>query len=216
MADVIPNDRLIAALATDLPPVRRLWPPLVRAGGFLAVVLAIAALLAWLVPLEPIARRLLGAPDLMLAAIGSAATAVLATMAAFAISLPDRSRAWALLPLPAAALWIGASGLGCLRTVLAPASHVPEAGETIACLRFILGMSLPLSALLIVMLRRAAPLRPRLTAMMGGLAVASAAASLLWFVHPFDASATDLAVHVVAVGIVIGLNEAFGGRLLGR
>jgi hypothetical protein len=48
----------------------------------------------------------------------------------------------------------------------------------------------------------------------GGLAAAAAAASLLWFVHPFDATASDLAVHVLAVGLVIGLNRLAGGRVL--
>ena len=38
-----------------------------------------------------------------------------AAMAAFELSLPDRRAAWALLPLPALVLWIGASGMGCLR-----------------------------------------------------------------------------------------------------
>ena len=32
--------------------------------------------------------------------------------------------------------------------------------------------------------------------------------------HPYDASATDLAVHVVAVGLVIVACRACGGRTL--
>ena len=45
-------------------------------------------------------------------------------------------------------------------------------------------------------------MRPNLTAIIGGLACASAAATLLNFIHPYDAAATDLAVHAVAVTIV--------------
>ena len=70
---------------------------------------------------------------------------------------------------------------------------------------------MPLSALLIVMLRRACPLQPELTAAITRLAAATA---LLNFFHPFDAAATDLAVHVFAVALVIGANRAFSGRLL--
>jgi CheY-like chemotaxis protein len=54
----------------------------------------------------------------------------------------------------------------------------------------------------------------QLTALIAGLASAAAAATLLNFFHPFDAAATDLAVHVFAVAIVIGANRALSGRLL--
>jgi hypothetical protein len=87
-------------------------------------------------------------------------------------------------------------------------------GDSDSCLVFILGFSLPLSLLLIVMLRRGFSLRPNLTAVVGGLACASAAATLLNFVHPYDATASDLAVHAVAVGIVMLANTLFGGRIL--
>ena len=50
---------------------------------------------------------------------------------------------------------------------------------------------------------------------MAGLAAAAAAATLLALVHPFDASAVDLAVHVGAVLAVVAVNRALGGRLLG-
>jgi hypothetical protein len=49
---------------------------------------------------------------------------------------------------------------------------------------------------------------------MAGLASAAAAAMLLTLVHPFDASAVDLAVHVGAVLAVVAANRAWGGRLL--
>ena len=78
------------------------------------------------------------------------------------------------------------------------------------CLVFILGLSLPLSLILIIMLRRGFSLRPNLTAIIGGLACASAAATLLNFIHPYDAAATDLAVHALAVAIVILANTLFG------
>ena len=64
------------------------------------------------------------------------------------------------------------------------------------------------------MLRNAYPLRPGLAAATAGLASAAAAATLLNLFHPYDASATDLVVHVVAVGLVIAANQAYGGRLL--
>lgn len=209
-----PTDRLIRGLTSDLTPVRRLAAPGWRALAWLAVVAAIAAALAAFADLPAMWERLTAAPDMWLAVIGSTLTAVLAALAVFELSLPDRSRAWALLPLPAALLWILASGLGCLRTWFVPDTHVAVMGEARDCLVFIVGLSVPLSALLIVMLRRACPLQPGLTAAMAGLAAAAAAATLLNFFHPFDAAATDLVVHAVAVALVIGVNQALSRRTL--
>jgi hypothetical protein len=47
---------------------------------------------------------------------------------------------------------------------------------------------------------------------MAGLASAAAAATLLNFFHPFDAAFADLAVHSVAVLIVVAAARAVGRR----
>jgi hypothetical protein len=135
-------------------------------------------------------------------------------LAAFQLSLPDANRAWALLPLPAALLWVTASGLGCLRAWLVPGTHVAELTEARDCLMFIIAISIPLSILMFMMLRRACSLQPGLTAAIAGLATAAAAATLLNFFHPFDAAATDLVVHACAIAVVIVASWAFSGRLL--
>lgn len=208
------NERLIGDLAGALTPVRRLRPPSLRAVTWLAVVVATAVLLAMVADLSAVWRRLGGAPDMWLSVTGSALTTILAAIAAFQLSLPDARRTWALLPLPAALLWIVASGVGCLRTWLVPGTHAADLSEARDCLIFIIGLAVPLSALLIIMLRRAYPLQPALTALVAGLASAAAAATLLNFFHPFDAAATDLTVHALAVAIVIGANWGLSGRLL--
>jgi hypothetical protein len=217
MAPGPPNsgyDVLIRDLAADLVPVRRLRSPIARALLWLAVVAAVALVLAAFSDLTAVAGRLSASPDMAIAALGSASTTVLAALAAFQLSVPGHSRAWALLPLPAALVWVAASGAGCLRSWLISDVHLATMNEEQHCLLFIVGLSVPLSALLIVMLRRAFPLDPGLVAALAGLASAAAAASLLLFFHPFDASATDLAVHAVAVGLVVGANRFFGGRSL--
>jgi hypothetical protein len=208
------DDRLVRVLCADLTPVRRLARPSLRLLMWLAVLAAVALALAMVADLGAMIRRLMAAPDMWLAAMGSVLTAVLAAAAAFELSLPDRKAAWALLPLPALLLWIGASGMGCLRGWSVAEAYPMPPDQPEHCLIFILGFSLPLSLLLIVMLRRGFSLRPNLTAIIGGLACAAAAATLLNFVHPYDAAATDLAVHAFAVVIVILANNIFGGRIL--
>jgi hypothetical protein len=153
---------------------------------------------------------------LWLAVIGSILTAVLAAVAAFELSLPDRSPKWALLPVPAALLWVGASGLGCLRDWFVPGTHDASLSEAKTCFFFILALSIPLSVLLVAMLRRAHSLWPNLTGAMGGLAVAGASATVLNLFHPYDAAATDLIVHVGAVVIVITANWGFADWLFDK
>ena len=207
-------EALIHALASELRPVRRLAPPFLRALTWLAAVAALATALACFADLGSTARRLAAVPDMWLAATGSSLTAVLAAVAAFQTSLPDRKPVWVLLPMSGLLLWVGASGLGCLRTWFVPGTHAADLAEARHCLVFILGVSVPLSLLLVAMLRRGYPLRPNLTAATGGLAAAAAAATLLNFFHPFDAAATDLGVHAIAVGIFVLGNRMLSGRVL--
>lgn len=208
-----PHDPLIRDLAADLKPVRRLWRPALRALGWLSVVAAIALGLAVFADVHALWERIVAAPDMWLAMFGSAATAILAAIAAFELSLPDAPRAWAWLPLPGALLWVAASGFGCLRVWFLPDTHVAVLGEARDCLIFIVSLSVPLSVLLYLMLRRACPLQPGLTAAVGGLAVAAAAATLLNFFHPYDVAATDLTVHAIAVALVVVANRALGSRI---
>lgn len=209
------HERLVEDLAGALEPVRPLPAPAARAGAWLGAALLLGLVLAAWSGTGGFLLRM-GVPDLALAAAGAVLTAAAAAFAAFATSVPGRSAGWALLPLPPLVLWIGASGFGCLREWIAPGTDIPNAHTVTGCFGFLVCVSVPLSALIVVMLRRACPLRPNLTAALGGLAVAAAAAALLMPVHPHDATATDLLIHAAAVALVIAVNGLAGGRLLGR
>src|SRR5258708_16267775 len=113
-------DRLIQALGADLTPVRRLAPPGARTLIWLTIVGAIALALATVSDVGAMSRRLMAAPDMWLAAIGSLVTAVLAAVAAFQLSLPDRKPAWALLPLPPALFSFPPIPIACPRSRLLP------------------------------------------------------------------------------------------------
>jgi hypothetical protein len=215
MSDSRSLDSLVDQLTADLEPVRRLAAPSLRALAWFCLLPALGLLLMPFANWHAMVERL-HVPDLCVAAIGAVLTALCASIAAFQTSVPGRSGLWALLPLPSLALWIGASSLGCLRAWIAPDSNIADAAEMRGCLYFLLGFSVPLSVLLVVMLRRAAPLRPNLTAALAGLAAAGAAAALLVPFHPHDATASDLAMHALAVALIIGLNGLAGGRLLDR
>ncbi len=198
------TEELIGRLSANLRPVRRLAPPRWRATLWLGFVALAAAWLATRANLPAVAARLAAHADMWLAVAGSVATAVTAGVAALMLALPDRDRRWALLPLPFAAVWLGANGVGCLRADTIRLMHpATMAAASENCLPFILKTSAVLAIPLGVLLWRARPLRVGLVAWTGGLAIAAAAASLLWLDHPFDAGLADLIVHVVAVGLVM-------------
>jgi hypothetical protein len=197
------TDKLIERIAAAAGPVRRLRPPVLRAALWLVAVAAVlsAAVLGF-ADLDIFASRVAD-PKLALELTGTLLTGILAVIAAFELGLPDRSPAWALLPLPTLALWISSSGYSCWRHLLVYGPDGWTIGESAHCFRFILGISIPLALTLVPLLRRAAPLAPVRVAAMGGLGIAALAAFALQFFHPFDVTFMDLSVHVVAVALVI-------------
>lgn len=215
MATISRQRELIDALGAGLTPVRRLPPPWLRALGWLLVVVVIGAGLLAHFGAAPMLDRFRAVPERAWGFAGAILTMAGAAWAALALAVPGRSRAWAWLALPGVLVWLGASGIGCLRDEFTPvASLASSAVPPAHCLVFIILASIPLSALLVWLLRRACPLRPILTALLVGLASAAAAACLLAIFHPYDAAATDLLVHGLAVLIVVVANTALGNRLL--
>lgn len=204
-------EQLVKRLAADAQPVRRLRPPMMRAGLWLLAVAFIAAAgVLSFANLAVFAERIAHA-KLAIEMAGSLLTGIAAVIAAFHLSLPDRSRAWALLPLPGLALWLAGSGYSCYRHWLSFGPEGWTIGESANCFRFILGVSLPLGVSLLLLLRRAQPLAPLPVAATGGLGVAAIAAFLLQFFHPFDVTFMDLAVHAVAVALVVAAASATSG-----
>ena len=207
-------DNLIKSLGAQASPVRRLWSPGWRTVGWVVLIAAIAAYLLHRYGMGGMMQRWSNAPDQAWASICSVVTGVTAAFAAFVVAVPGRHRAWMWLPVPSAVLWLGASGWGCLTHwshVFDGAGVMPGGAD---CLAFIVLSSVPLSALLIWLLRRACPLRPVLAACMIGLASAATSAALLSIFHPYSVAAGDLLMHGFAILLVVGANAAMGGRLL--
>jgi len=163
--------------------------------------------------LPAIERRLVAFPDMWLAVFGSIITAVSAALACFQLSLTGSKSDWTLLSITQLLVWIWGERMGCLRDAV-----ILECGRrrwVIAaedCVPLHSWVSLPLSLTLWLMLRRAYPLRAGLVSALGGLAAAASSASLLWIVHPFDATAADLLMHALSVVIVVLAARALGAR----
>lgn len=208
------TEALIARLAAEAVPVRRLRPPWQRAAGWLALAAAVIGAVAGLHGLRPDLAACLCELSFLLALAGSLATGVLAAFAALQASLPDRSRLWLLLPLPAAALWLGTIGYGCLTDWVTVAPGAVRAGEAVRCLAVLLACSVPLSAAMFFMLRHAAALRPAGPVFAAGLAVAALTASGLALIHVVAASALVLLWNFGTAALVVAADLLAGSRLL--
>jgi hypothetical protein len=207
---LITTPELIDLLAADARPVRRLRPPLVRAGLWLGAFVAIVLVVTWETGAWPVMIERLRLTRFAVELSATFLTGIAAVIAAFTLSLPDRSRFWMMLPLPPLLLWLASSGYGCYENWLPGGPQGWRLGRSSDCFIFILTMSLPLGIALYLALRRALPLEPLRVTVMGGLGVAGLAAATLQFYHPFDVTIVDLAVHATAVLIVVAFVVAAG------
>ena len=205
---------LIDRLAGEAAPVRRLRPPLLRAALWLAGGVAVIVMLALLRGLRPDIVPSLRQPGFVLGLGASLLTGLLAGLAAFMAGLPDRSRGWALLPLPATALWLGSVGYGCLTNWVGLTRGAVAPGEEADCFTTLVLSSVPLSAVMFAMLRHAGRFRPTAALCCGSLAVAALSSTALSLLHRFDASAMLLAWTFGAAAVIWAADMLVGRRVL--
>lgn len=206
------TEDLIARLAGETAPVKRLLPPAVRALLWIAGFVALTAFAVWWFGTYPQSVARFSDLTVRLEFFGAALTGVTALIAAFFLSLPDRSKAWLALPVLPLVFWLSGSGYGCYLHLVEFGPGGWEIGGSWNCFRFILGVSLPASAALFFALRRSMPLDPIPPLLTGGLGVAGLAAAALQFFHPFDITFLDLGVHIVAMAIAITALTLLGRR----
>jgi hypothetical protein len=190
-------------LGEHAAPVKPLASPMRRALATLAGLALVGAipilLFGW--NLSPAAD---GKALLMLEMAAMLATGVLAIAGAFHLAVPGSSRWWLAAPLVPFAAWLMLSGMGCYETLLRgtlilagnPSSH---------CFLFILGVGALFGLPLLWRLSRAAPIDPVPVALLGGLGSAALGAFLLRFFHPLTITFLDLAFHLAAILVVVGL-----------
>ncbi|MGE0744799.1 MAG: NrsF family protein [Rhodospirillales bacterium] len=210
------TDKLIDALTADAVPVRRLHPPMMRALAWIAGAAVIVGAISLLHGLRPDLGSKLSDPIFIVQILAAAATGVLACIAAFQLSVPDRSPAWIALPLPAAAMWFSVIGYGCLTDWVSLDPDGIRWGRAIDCLATLAITSVPLWLALIAMLGRAAPMSRRLSALTASLAVAAITAAAMSLYHDLDATVMVLMWNLGTAMLVLGLGRAFGPAMLTR
>lgn len=209
---MISTPALIDSLAADMTPIRRLRPPFLRAGLWLALAACILILFAVAHGLRANLMERFQEPIFAVGITASLVTGILAAVASFMISLPDRSRLWLVLPLPALMVWISTIGYGCLTNWVEIGPRGIRAGDAVQCFATLVLTSLPLSLAMLIMLRYAAATRPLAVTMIGSLAVAGVTSTALSLFHELDATVMILMWNLGAPILIVGLAGAFGRR----
>ena len=189
------TDDLIHRLAVNATAIRPLGRPWTRALLWSVGALAYVAVVDWLWPETSITTA---NPRFMWEQAAALTTGLTAAAVAFATVVPGRSRRVAFLPLLPLAIWFVSVGQQCAQDWSASRSLPPILGHW-ACFPLTVLMGVIPSVAIVVMLRRGAPLTPRLTTALGALAVAGLANFGVRFVHAADASFVVLTWHLIAV-----------------
>lgn len=200
------TDTLIDQLVADVHPVRPLRSPVIRALMTLAAIALVAGVaIALLGDVGGLRQRYSGRELLLALEMGAMlTTGVLAIVAAFSASISGGSKRWRVAPIPPFTLWLLVSGFGCYGDFVRRGGAEWELGDSMHCLLFIVATSAVLAPLLIWQLARAKPIDPLPVALLGGLGIAAVSAFVLQFFHPYSVTFIDLAVHLVAILIVVG------------
>lgn len=207
---MIKTPDLIDTLVESATPVRRLRPPLIRAGLWLLLAAAILVLLCVAHGLRPDIAMRLRQPVFVVSMVAALATGILAAIAAFRLSLPEGGRWWMLLPAPALAIWVSTIGYGCLADWVSVGPDGVRMGEAARCFATLLLTSVPLAIAMLVMLRHAASLRPTVVSAEGGLAIAAMTSVALSLIHDLDATIMILVWNLGTAAVIAGIASALG------
>ena len=108
------TDALIASLAREAGPVRRLRPAWMRAAHWLALALPPVLIVVMMDRTEGALSQFLGDRRTQIELAAILATALSAAICALNSTVPGSSRKWLLLPLLPLAVWLASLGQSCV------------------------------------------------------------------------------------------------------
>lgn len=209
------TSRLIEHLASGATPVRPLHAPWARAGFWLSISVPSTALVVALMSPRPDLPLQLSEPRFLIEQVAAWATVVLAAVAAFAFTVPGRSRTIGVLPLVPLSIWLASVGAACVEDWIAHGAEALALRIDWDCIRAAIPAGILPAVVMVAMLRRGAPVYPRAALAMGALAVGALANAGLQLYHAGDVSIMVLVWHLGSVAL-LSTAAAGMGRLVLR
>jgi hypothetical protein len=168
-----------------------------------------------------VAYRALGTPIVLsedgrflVEQLATVITALTSAVAAFCCIVPGRSRLIALAPLLPLAVWLASMGKACAASWPVLVEGGVAADGAWECLPPSVLIGLGPAMIILVMLRRGAPLYPRSTVALGALAAAALGNLGLRLFHEGDVTVVMLVWQLVAMAGLTLLAGLMGPRLL--
>ena len=207
------TEQMIQGLARSVRPVRRLPGPHIRAAVWLVISLSYITAILILMPADHHILAQLSNPSFAVEQAATLCTGVAAAIAAFITIIPGCAPRWGALPLFPLSIWLASLAPACMQEFSQIGLHAFLKPHSLWCVPAMVLFGAVPAVVMVVMIRRGAPLTPHLTAALGGLAAAGIGNLGVRLVHPEDVSVMLIVWHI---GGVMGLAAlaASAGRLL--
>lgn len=208
------SEELARRLAASAKPVQRLPHPLWRAMMWLAASLAYAGALVFAMGLRADFLARIAEPRFVIELSAAILTSMMAAAAAFCSTCPGRPLWERLAPFPFLMVWLASLGEGCWRDWSQDGLQGLAVQPEFSCFWKIVVSSAPPAVLILLMVRRGAPIAPYLTTGLATLAAASLVAAAMLLFHRQESSIMVLVWQFGSVVVVSGIAALFGRKVL--
>lgn len=205
------TNQLMHRLAGQSPRVRRLTAPWRRAMLWLAIALPYVAAVIYFHSADGHPSAIAADPQFVIEQLAALATSVTAAIAAFCSVVPGYDRRILFAPTVPLAIWLLSLGEGCVRDWIRSGADGLELHADWNCLPPAAVIGIVPALAIVIMLRRGAPLYPRMSLALAALAVAALGNFGLRFYHIGDATIMILVWHFGSV-ILLSLAAGWIGR----
>lgn len=203
-------------LAAKAEPVRRIRPPILRAAMWIGFATVIVTMLGISHGLRPDLVQRFHDPIFAIRVAAALLTGMLAAIAAFLISLPDRSARCILLPLPGLVIWLSTISYGCLMDWVKLGPDDASVQRAMDCAATLVLVSVPLSLAMCLMMRSVKFLRSTETILCGALGVTGVTATALSLFHEIDATILILLWNLGTAGLLLIVGSMLRAKWLSR
>lgn len=209
---------LIADLAEDLAPVKRLSHPAKRLAKWILIALPVSLFLGAIIEQQhfALAMERIRDPRILVELAAILLTALSAGYAALCCVQPGRSnKAW-ILPIVPFVVWLSLVGENCWRLFERIGADQISLAPHWTCYPSIAATGFAPALVMVLLLKRGALLTPTLTIALGTLAATALGAVGLRLYHPPDATAMLMLWQLIATVTFLGLASLVSGYVARR